>query len=81
MFCMNCGTKLPDEAKFCFKCGEKTIVNINSNEFSASVTSSGVEHSCNVVADKDNVEAAPLLEVLVYQNSKSQKFKNKQSKD
>ena len=61
MFCMNCGTKLPDEAKFCFKCGEKTIVNINSNEFSASVTSSGVEHSCNVVADKDNVEAAPLL--------------------
>lgn len=23
MFCMNCGTKLPDGAKFCFKCGAK----------------------------------------------------------
>ena len=22
MFCMNCGEKLPDEAKFCFSCGE-----------------------------------------------------------
>ena len=21
MFCMNCGTKLPDDAKFCYKCG------------------------------------------------------------
>lgn len=23
MFCMNCGTKLPDNAVFCFSCGEK----------------------------------------------------------
>ncbi|MGM9517494.1 MAG: zinc-ribbon domain-containing protein [Acidaminococcus sp.] len=23
MFCMNCGTKLPDNAKFCFNCGAK----------------------------------------------------------
>lgn len=23
MFCMNCGTKLPDHAKFCFNCGAK----------------------------------------------------------
>ena len=22
MFCIECGTKLPDEAKFCFKCGK-----------------------------------------------------------
>ena len=21
MFCMNCGTQLPENAKFCFKCG------------------------------------------------------------
>lgn len=23
MFCMNCGTELPDNAKFCLQCGEK----------------------------------------------------------
>ena len=23
MFCMNCGTKLPDHARFCFNCGAK----------------------------------------------------------
>lgn len=25
MFCMHCGQQLPDEAKFCFKCGNKTF--------------------------------------------------------
>ena len=23
MFCMNCGTRLPDHARFCFNCGAK----------------------------------------------------------
>ena len=23
MFCMKCGTKLPDDAAFCYKCGAK----------------------------------------------------------
>ena len=23
MFCMKCGTKLPDDAEFCFKCGTR----------------------------------------------------------
>ena len=23
MFCVYCGTKLPDEARFCFMCGKK----------------------------------------------------------
>lgn len=38
MWCMNCGTKLPDEAKFCFKCGTnlsemlKKQLNDESNE-------------------------------------------------
>ena len=26
MFCMNCGQKLPDEAKFCFRCGSKVCI-------------------------------------------------------
>ena len=25
MWCINCGTKLPDEAKFCFQCGAKVV--------------------------------------------------------
>lgn len=28
MFCMECGTELPDNAKFCFNCGEK--INVSS---------------------------------------------------
>ena len=24
MFCMKCGTELPDDAQFCYKCGAKT---------------------------------------------------------
>ena len=30
MFCINCGTKLPDEAKFCFNCGTKLEDLLNS---------------------------------------------------
>lgn len=26
MFCMNCGTKLPDESSFCFNCGQKISI-------------------------------------------------------
>ena len=29
MFCMNCGTKLPDDAKFCYKCGTKLGITQN----------------------------------------------------
>lgn len=29
MFCMNCGTKLPDDAKFCYKCGTQLGITQN----------------------------------------------------
>ena len=35
MFCINCGTKLPDEAKFCFNCGtnlEELLKSINNTK-------------------------------------------------
>ena len=35
MFCMKCGTELPNDAKFCFKCGariEKEALNNNAEE-------------------------------------------------
>lgn len=32
MFCMNCGTKLPDDAKFCFKCGTQLGATANREE-------------------------------------------------
>ena len=31
MFCMKCGTKLPDDANFCYKCGY-SFGNIINNE-------------------------------------------------
>lgn len=30
MFCMNCGTKLPDHAKFCYNCGAKIPENLGT---------------------------------------------------
>lgn len=30
MFCMNCGTKLPDNAKFCYNCGAKISEDLNA---------------------------------------------------
>ena len=32
MFCMNCGTKLPDYAKFCFNCGAKVPDGLGDGE-------------------------------------------------
>ena len=32
MWCINCGTKLPDEAKFCFSCGAKVVNIVSDNE-------------------------------------------------
>ena len=34
MFCMKYGTQLPDDAKFCFKCGEEVLHsnNVDKNE-------------------------------------------------
>lgn len=31
MFCMKCGTKLPDDALFCYKCGYKITVPVDEN--------------------------------------------------
>lgn len=31
MFCIYCGTKLPEEANFCYRCGKK-VISIYSNE-------------------------------------------------
>lgn len=52
MFCMNCGTKLPNEAKFCFKCGAKIEAIINSDETTASVKT----ESDNVVEKNISVD-------------------------
>ena len=32
MFCMKCGTELPDTADFCYKCGTKTITVPSNNK-------------------------------------------------
>ncbi len=35
MFCMHCGQQLPDDARFCSKCGNKTLTEQNLNPASA----------------------------------------------
>ena len=32
MFCMQCGAKLPDNAKFCFQCGAKVLLDTSAHE-------------------------------------------------
>jgi hypothetical protein len=32
MFCINCGTQLPDEAKFCWKCGTPQKSSVQADE-------------------------------------------------
>ena len=31
VFCSNCGTELPENAYFCFKCGVKTVKGVEAN--------------------------------------------------
>lgn len=48
MYCMECGTKLPDTAKFCFNCGSKISV-VNSQNIREEVPSKMDEQSEEVV--------------------------------
>ena len=56
MFCMNCGTKLPDKAKFCFNCG------VNLKEFTKDI-----EESDGVLVEK---EEKCQIENTITQNEK-----------
>ena len=42
MFCMKCGTHLPDDAKICFKCGEEVLH--SNNEDNAEAQESSLSH-------------------------------------
>ena len=45
MFCMHCGAKLPDHAKFCFQCGEKTEESSDRGEKKRDVTRASEERA------------------------------------
>ena len=69
MFCMNCGTKLPDDAKFCFKCGTKigtmnSFFDIKNNNGSAQVLTAddNVQSLSALLEDIENV--APEVQTL-----------------
>ena len=66
MFCMKCGTKLPDDAAFCMKCGAK-VYDLQSEE--NSTISSGFDGFFSSSADKSNnlFEDTPTqIDVLAY---------------
>ena len=74
MFCMNCGTKLPDNAKFCYQCGEKTNVGVEQNPVTESNPSSpisdaekkDVEKNSNVTAENNKQSSSN--DMVVAQN-------------
>ena len=45
MFCMQCGAKLPDNAKFCFQCGAKVLIDTSAYEATASVEPKSVQET------------------------------------
>ena len=51
MFCMNCGTKLPDKAKFCYNCGEKINIEEESNNNAPSSNSTEKQRT---IKENDN---------------------------
>lgn len=53
MYCKKCGTKLTDEAVFCFKCGEKNLINPNINY-----------DNSETIIEPNNVDTAKIKEYL-----------------
>lgn len=45
MFCMQCGAKLPDNAKFCFQCGAKVLLDTSAHESTVSVEPKPVQEA------------------------------------
>lgn len=45
MFCMQCGAKLPDSAKFCFQCGAKVLLDTSAHETTASIEAQSVREA------------------------------------
>lgn len=54
MYCINCGTQLPDNAQFCYKCGAKTGVQTTTQQAQQSQTSQN--DTRDVVAGKEATE-------------------------
>lgn len=46
MFCTQCGTKLPGDANFCFRCGAKTVSAVASTDLSANGETTFVHAKC-----------------------------------
>ena len=58
MYCTNCGTKLPDDAKFCYRCGEKVADLPGSTAAQAAKTSEPASAASQVSAAAASVSAA-----------------------
>lgn len=60
MFCMQCGAKLPDNAKFCFQCGAKVLIDTSAHEATASVEPKYVQEAGQNEQDS-KVEKTPMV--------------------
>ena len=66
MFCMNCGTKLPDQAKFCFRCGARVPEGMDENGTAGqpadSAGSAAAPENAAAAAPEETVPAATAVE-------------------
>lgn len=60
MFCMQCGAKLPDSAKFCFQCGAKVLLDTSAHESTVSVEPKPVQEA-NQNDQNSEVKKMPMV--------------------
>ena len=58
MFCMKCGTKLPDDAKFCYKCGNDiSTINEGINTKEEAPISNNITQPQPIMSHEEQIEA------------------------
>ena len=58
MFCMKCGTKLPDDAKFCYKCGnDVSTINEGINTKEEAPISNNITQPQPIMSHEEQIEA------------------------
>lgn len=62
-FCINCGKKLPDDAKFCFECG--AAVTASNNTGNGTVENADIEIGISVLLNNNNNEEFTQNEVYL----------------
>ena len=78
MFCSECGQKLPENTKFCFKCGNKIVIPGTESDIESNANGSNSPDVTNAWAANQTVKATPQSSVIpantTYKKRKKKKW-------